>query len=406
MDELEIKALLDFTEQHAEEDPLRLVLQQRQYPDIDLKTVAQQIEGRRQARAKWPSLLSCPCYLYPPKLNCEQSSSEETARIKRLIIEELHHDRDRALAIADLTGGMGIDCMALGGWPDCKNGNHVDYVEHDLELCSLMKHNTEALGMNNIACHCRDSMQWLGESEKQFDILFMDPARRDRQGRKVAAFEDCQPDITANRNLLQSRCDTLIVKASPMIDIDRGIAQLGEVQDVHIVSVKGECKEVLYVCKRHEGETRIHCHSLTANPSRHERMSFTRNEEAATEASYCTEIEAYLYEPDAALMKGGPYKLLGRRNNVKQLGPGTHLYTHGELIGWQGRRFKVLKELALNKKSISRELPQRKAHVVARNYPTTAETLMKQTGLEEGGELYVIATTLGNRKIGLLCERV
>jgi hypothetical protein len=226
-------------------------------------------------------------------------------------------------------------------------------------------------------------------------LLFVDPARRAASGRKVAAFEDCMPNILEHAEILHSHCRMLMVKASPMIDIDLGCHQLGKVNEVHVVGVKGECKEVLFVCGEPQGEPRITCGEL----------SFTRGEEAATKACYCQAIGRYLYEPDATLMKGGPFKIIAERYGIEQLGRNTHLYTSEKRVdGFPGRVFEVLQELKLNRKEVAASIPDGKAHVVTRNYPVEAAALQRQMGLREGGDIFVVATSIGDRKCGFLCK--
>lgn len=402
------REILVFARQHLHEDTARLLLGAARYPDIDMPTAVQQIEGLRMAEEKWPSLARQEEYEYPPRLNREQASSEATARYKASLVASGSHPVTR---MADLTGGMGIDTLALAAI----SLPQVDYVERDPALCALMERNCHALGVTNIRCHCADSLKWLAEQQEPFDLLYIDPARRSAAGRKVAAFEDCTPDLLQHLDLLRSRCRQLLVKASPMIDIDRAIAQLGTVSQVHIVAVHGECKEVLFLCGSPCGEPQITC-ACIASPSGETSstsisssscLTFTRDEEAQAEATYCEAVGRYLYDPHAALRKGGCFRLLGQRYGMPLLGPNTHLYTSPTLLpDFPGRVFEVLQELTLNRKAVRGALPDGKAHVVVRNFPAEAAALQKQLGLREGGELFVVAATLGSRHLGLLCRQV
>ena len=380
------REILAFAKAHENDDVTRLLLSAARYPSIDMPAAVQQIEGLRTAREKWPSLLRYEDYLYPPRLNREQASSEAAAAYKASIFSTFNFPIS---TIADLTGGMGIDTLAFA-----KVAGHVDYVERDPMLCALMKHNCTALGADNIDIHCSDSLEWLADS---YDVLFVDPARRDIHGRKVAAFEDCTPDILKNMPLLRKHCRVLMVKASPMIDIDLACHQLDGVAEVHVVAGGGECKEVLFLCGDGDGEPIIHC-------GRH---SFTRAGEATAEVCYCESVGRYLYEPDAAMMKAGPYRSICQWYEVEMLGHNTHMYTSNRLVeDFPGRRFEVLRELKLSKKSAAEAITRGRAHVVVRNYPVAAADLQRQLGLKEGGELYVVATTVGHRPCGFLCARM
>lgn len=403
--------LIAFVREHRDEDPLKLLLQQGRYPEVDMRQVAQQIEGVRQASTKWPTLAACEGVLYPPKLNREQSSSETTAKLKAEILlgcysgEDYWHRFNSGTELitmaADLTGGMGIDSMALA-----RVAKHVDYIERDAELCRIMEHNCEALGINNISIHCEDSIDWLAKKDLHFDAIIVDPARRDSHGRKVAAFEDCTPNIVEQKELIADKCEWLMVKASPMIDIDIGVKQLGCVREVHVVAVRGECKEVVFVGKVGEEseEAVIYAHNIIMGGGQRRQFRFRRSEEAAAEATYCRQVKRYLYEPDAALMKCGPYKLLCDNRRFEKLDRNTHLYTSDELEEWSGRVFTVVGEVRLDKKTIVTAIPDRKAHVMVRNYPAEAAALQKKLGLSEGGELFVVATTVAGERKGFVCR--
>ncbi len=397
-----------FAKAHEDDDTARLLLSAARYPDIDMPAAVQQIEGRRTAREKWPSLLQYDNYLYPPRLNREQASSDETALHKVCVADELC-GKESFLTVADLTGGMGIDSIGFARRsryvnPLCTQVlANVDYVEHNEELCTLMEHNCKVLGLENIKIHCADSIEWLAAENRHFDIIFIDPARRSASGRKVSAFEDCTPNILQHRELLHSHCRWLMVKASPMMDIDKGIAQLGAVSDVYVVAVKGECKELLFLCGEQREEPLIHCQNIIPGVSLYSNAPFTRSQEAQAEAIYCTSVGRYIYEPDASLMKGGPYKLLSDNWGLQKLARNTHLYTSNNFHEWMGRTFCVLKEIPLNKKAVAAAIPGGKAHTVVRNYPADAAALQHQLGLKEGGDLFVIATTVGSRKVGFLC---
>lgn len=398
-----------FAKEHENEDTARLLLSAGRYPGVDMAAAVQQIEGRRTAREKWPGLLEYAEFLYPPRLNREQASSEVTALHKtaichlRFYLLQLH---GRPFRIADLTGGMGIDTFALAGWKAEEPMEvEVDYVEQDPELCELARSNAKALGLSNVHVHCGDSLKWLEKQDRRFDLIFVDPARRDKQGRKVAAFEDCTPDILAHQELLLSKGEEIMVKASPMIDISLAASQLRDISDIYVIAVQGECKEVLFLCGRSDGEHVIHCDHL--HHGEVDTFAFTREDEARAQATYASETKKYLYEPNAALMKAGPFKMLSQQMAVEKLSRNTHLYTSDSLIRrFPGRIFSVLAEIKPTRKEVQKWIPDGRAHVVTRNYPMSAAELQKQLGLKEGGDLFVIATTLGSRPCAFVAERI
>lgn len=389
------RASIDFAREHVLDDTARLLLSASRYPGVDMPAAVQQIEGLRMAREKWPSLLEHDGYLYPPRLNREQASSEATARYKASLLPP-------GGRMADLTGGMGVDTLAFA-----EAAGHVDYVERDPMLCTLMEHNLEALGIDNVDVHCTDSMEWLTTLPSPLSALYIDPARRGAAGRRVSAFEDCTPNLLDALPLLRSRCSLLMVKASPMIDIHHAVEQLGTVSAVHIVAVHGECKEVLFLCGKSCDDLTVNCMELERTDGSNPRslFSFTYGDERAATAQYSASVGRYLYAPHAALRKAGCFRLLGQRFGLPLLGPNTHLYTSPTLVtGFPGRTFEVLKQVAPDRKAIKQEIPDGKAHVVVRNFPAEADALQRQLGLREGGDLFLIATTLASRRTVLLCR--
>lgn len=398
-------ATLQFAQTHMHGDTVQLLLQSARYPHIDMRAAVQQIEGLRTAAEKWPSLLEHPGYWFPPRLNREQSSSEATARYKA--------ERVPAGArVADLTGGMGIDTLAFA-----RVAEHVDYVERDENLCALMRHNLQELCIDNVTVHCADSMEWLSSQlapqsrrpqfsihNSQFTIIYIDPARRSGS-RKVSAFEDCTPNLLEHIDLLRECGETLVVKASPMIDLQLAMQQLGTVADLHVVAVCGECKEVLLECRQQCEATTLHCVNLQGDKT--DTFSFYLEEERQAEARYCSWVGAYLYEPHAALMKGGAYKLIAQRYGLAQLDANSHLYTSEEWVQhFPGRVFRVVQPVKLSRVAIKEFVPEGCAHVVTRNYPVAAADLQRQLGLREGGNRYLFATTVAGRRCGFLCERL
>lgn len=383
-------ATLDFAWQHRNDDAAKLAMQR--HDGIDSKLAAQQVEGWQTARTKWPSLAEVPHYMYPPRLNREQSSSEATARYKATLAGAIGHG-------ADLTGGMGVDSLFLS-----RQAERFDYVERDEALAALARDNFATLGQENVTVHSGDSMEWIARQER-LDLIFIDPARRDGQGRKVVAFEDCQPPLREHLGTLYSRCRRLMVKASPMIDIREACRQLERVREVHVVAVKGECKEVLFVCGEGEGECRVT--AVDIRPDGAVAESFLPSEERMAEPKFADGIGRYLYEPNAALMKAGCHALLGNRYGLAKLDRNTHLYTSDTMAeGFPGRVFEVAGTTNLSTKHLRASIPEMKAHVVVRNYPVDAATLQRQLKIKEGGDVFIIATTIAGKKTGLVARLV
>jgi len=388
---MDFHSIARFAQAHRGEDAVRLLLQRDRYPEVDLDLAAQQIEALATAPAKWPSLAACPDVVYPPRLNREQSSSEATARYKAALV-------DPALGpLADLTGGMGIDTLFFA-----RRGQPTHYCEQDAHLCRLARHNFATLGQDNITVHEGDSIAWLqAQPEGALGTLFIDPARRDSHGGRVTAFDDCTPDIIPLLPLFRSRAKRLLVKASPMLDIQAALRRLGDVAEVHVVAVGGECKELLFLSG--EGPTEIVCTNL--RPGGQDLHRFSLAEEQAAQCPVAGQPLRYLYEPHAALMKGGCFRLIGQWYGLATLDPNTHLYTSDSPVAdFPGRSFEVMAVTAPSAKAVKKFFPEGRAHVMCRNFPLRADRLQKQLHLREGGDLFLIAATLLGKPLALVCR--
>lgn len=393
---------IDFLRLHRDADPVKLLFSSSKHPDIDMHWVADQIEGHVQSASKWPTLSAIDGIWYPPKLNREQSSSERLAQYKAGVVPELCRQLgidNREIHLADLTGGFGIDTLHLA-----QAARKADYVELDEALCQTAQHNFETLEAGNISCHNRDSIGWIQE-QSRVDIIYIDPARRNGNGRKVAAFEDCTPNLLENLDLLMAKSQLLIVKASPMISITKALEQLPATIGVDVVSLKGECKEVIFYLSSRERPLTIRAVEIDDATQQVETFTLEEEEEAASRVIFCSQVGRYLFEPNPAIMKAGCHNLTATRYNLSKLARNTHLYTGSEPNpDFPGRIFEVVAEA--KPKEILKLIPGKKAHVAVRNYPLPAAELQKKLKLQEGGMQYVVGTTTGATPKLYLCNRI
>ena len=386
--------------------------------DTDFSFALRQIEGRQRTKEKLPFLQELPDWLFPKRLSTEQCSSEVTARYKRRVIEgfkfQVSGSRFQVSGVmVDLTGGMGIDTLFLSGEFD-----EVHYVERDEELCRLAEHNFRLGGLSSlrglrslsslgscIEVHCEEAEEYLKRIEKA-DLIYIDPARRSASGKKVFRTEDCEPNIVELLPLLREKCSTLLIKLSPMLDLNAAMNSLPETREVHVVAAKGEVKEVLiylnFAQTAQETGVKIHCVNLETED---EELVFSMEEERKAECEYATETEEYVYEPNAAIMKAGAFKTVAARYGVKKAGVNTHLYTLDRRIeSWPGRVWRIVK--CEESKAKSEELKGRKMNILARNYPMSADEIKKKYKIRDGGEEWLIATRVADRNMMYMAERV
>lgn len=387
-----------FIREHRQDDVRSLALQARKYPAVDMPAAITQIAGWQVAKEKVPSWAAKEELLYPVHLSLEQCSSEITARYKAEIITKAgsHHN------FTDLTGGFGIDCAFLSS---CFQ--QATYVERQEALCEIATHNFPLLGLQHISvCH-EDSVLHL-QKMQPVDWIFIDPARRDGHGGKTVAISDCEPDVSALEELLLQKAKHVLIKLSPMLDLTLAVNDLKHVQEAHIISVNNECKELLLVLGQDKcistEKIPIHCINLT-HAQGQQTLTFTRQQEKDCTCSYTPVLKAYLYEPNASILKAGAFRSLSSIYKVEKLHPNSHLYTSDEYIAdFPGRKFRIAGSCSFNKKEIKEMLgAEKKANLTVRNFPATVAELRKRLKLAEGGDTYLFATTLTDEKKVLIC---
>lgn len=381
-----------FIQAHEQDEPAQLVLEGHKYPAIPIKEVAAQIQARQKAKHKFPEWYQKSGIIFPPALSVEQASSEVTGRYKAGLVKGEH--------LVDLTGGMGMDTYYLS-----QSFQQTDYVEQDEALVSLAKHNFEALGRTKITTYHTSAEDFLKNLNRKADCIYLDPARRDEQKRKVFRLEDCTPDVVALQDLLLDKGKKVLIKTAPLLDIQAALQVLKHVEKVLVIAVNQECKEVLYLLDQEfEGEPKISTvHFL------HEQVqefSFSRRQEEKAEVLYA-EPSDYLYEPNTAILKAGAFKAVAEAFQLAKLHPNSHLYTSNELqTQFPGRIFQLKAVSKYNKKAIQQLIPSGKANITTRNFPDSVQQIRKKIGIKEGGEIYVFATTdLDNKNILLVTEK-
>lgn len=401
---------LQFIREHQLDDVRSLALQARKYPNVDMTTAITQIAGRKVAAEKIPSWGKLEDIWYPKHLSLEQCSSEITAQYKAKILSNFRKNlASESNSFVDLTGGFGIDCSFLAA-----GFGTATYVERQEELCEIAAHNFPVLGLNHITVRNEDGVAYL-RAMPSVECIFLDPARRNEHGGKTVAISDCEPNVAELEELLLSKANCVMVKLSPMLDLTLALKELRHTQEVHIISVNNECKELLLLLgastkDEEKTEIPIHCINLsTKGMQEMQQFTFTREQEQRSECTYTSSLSTYLYEPNASLLKAGAYRSIAVAYSLKKLHPNSHLYTSDTLVEhFPGRVFSIINQFSLNKKEIKEGLSDlKKANITFRNFPATVAELRKRTKLADGGDTYLFASTLNNeQKLLIRCEKI
>ena len=377
----------------------------------------------------------------------QQILTESEENVNEIKEEPHEGDFSEETEFVDLTGGFGVDFSYIAS----RLGVKSMYVERQAHLCEAAKENFGRLGLKNAIVKNGDGIEVLhsfaskkeaaasdalGITEDQsqsllktnlgLKLIFIDPARRDDAGNKVVSLKDCTPDVTLLQEEMLSKADYVIIKLSPMLDWHRAVSELNCVQEVHIISVNNECKELLLVLSarnmddmrassadgesgedeidgaegtdgevKHAGNLRIYCIN--------DAQSFVCDEldmesSSVKIAPSTLEEMLYLYEPNASLMKAGCFSVLSERYGARMLSKNSHLFVSREPIAvFPGRSFRIIVVSSFNKKELKRHLSGiTKANIATRNFPLSVAELRKRLKLKDGGETYIFATTLSD----------
>lgn len=371
-----------------------LILAASPYSKAEKAAIVLQIQARRKAQAKLPVWFTNPQIIYPALLSMEQCSSEISAVYKAQLLS--------GNTIADLTGGFGVDCYYFSQYFD-----KVYYVEQQGTLSTIVQHNFAKLSTTNIQVHQQTAESFIEQLEEKLDVIYLDPARRDNAKNKVFRLEDCTPNLLELLPQIWQKTSQVLVKLSPMLDIELGVKQLSNVAKVIVVAVNNECKELLFLLKRdYDILPVIQTVNISLNKPIQE-FSFSKEAEAETQVAY-GEPNKYLYEPNVAILKAGAFKQVAKIFGLAKLHLHSHLYTSDTLVSdFPGRIFRVKSVCKYSKKEVVKHCPSKKANVTTRNFPDSVALVRKKLQLKDGGEDYIFCTqTQTYKALIIITEKV
>jgi len=375
------KEVQAYISSHLHTDVHQLAMAKSPFEHLSSRELAVQISSKKKAEKKLPTWFTAAQIYYPEPLSIEQTSSETTATYKASLID--------GGTLIDLTGGFGVDSYYFS-----KKAEKVVHCEINTELSEITAHNLKTLGADHIQCIAGDGLAYLETYSGHFNTIYIDPARRSQSG-KVFMLKDCTPNVIENMDLLLSKSDQVIIKTSPLLDITAGIKELQFVTEVHIVSTRNECKELLFILKRHQDTPiKIICSAINESIKQFSTELYQEAEVVFTEG----QLKEYIYEPDAALLKSGAFSLIGKTYGLEKLQEQTQLYTSDQFKKeFPGRIFKITEILTAADLKKEKEL---RGNIIVRNYPDKAENLSKKYKIKPADDQFLIFTK--SKSAGLL----
>lgn len=393
------KSFFDFINENLNNDILSLRLSLKKTKEsshLSNKTndfAIVQIECRQKARTKLSGFLSNFKFLFPDTLSAEQASHEAIARYHAYLSADCH-------TILDMTAGLGIDAMTMA-----KKGKKVTAVDIDNKRSSILRYNCHQLGITTLEAVCADSMEIIADEEKLYDLIFIDPSRRDSNNNRFHNLRACVPDVVGNKELLLNHGSKILIKASPMLDISETLNDFPEARSIKAVGVKGECKEILVEISSASNnnvnqEIKLEAINLDTGGNIISQFSVVKSIPGIY-TDYASKNDLitgkYLLEPSAMVMKLSPWHQISERFKAKKLGKNSHLFISEEKPeGFPGRVTSI--ERILSKKDFT-SFKGKAASVVSRNHPQTADSLRKQLQLIEGDSRFIYATRIGEKPI-------
>lgn len=383
----------DFIWQHRKDDPRQLALSAKKYPDIPVAEAAKQVQALQKIRLKIPTWYLAGME-FPFSLSLEQASSERTARFKAALFKGKN--------MADLTGGMGIDAFFFA-----QQFESLVYVEQNEALLAATRHNFGLLQTTNLRFESGSAEHFLAQTTESFDLIYLDPARRDERKGKVFQLSDCTPDVLQLKDLILKKSPRALVKTAPLLDLRLAATQLGQVSKIWVVASEGDCREVLYLLEREAPPMdAVEIIAVNLKEADHQAFHFSWAEEQGAEAEFAT-AQNFLYEPNPAILKAGAFRSFGQRFGLSKLHSNTHLYTSKTLLpDLPARSFQIEQICKYDKKEVLAHVPGGKANIACRNFPDNPEQVRRKLGLADGGEVYLFAATDAERKkVVLVCKK-
>lgn len=376
-----------YLRENLSKDVHSLSLQKSPFAGIKSAELAEQIKGMKIAKSKFPFLFETDGMYYPPSLNLEQASSQATSEYKSKLV--------KGKTLIDFTAGLGIDAFGFA-----QEFEEVTALEQSSNLVEICQHNYKTMGQTNLNYLNISFETYLKENSTQnWDVIYLDPARR-KNAQKKFLLEDLEPNVLEWMDEFLKRAETVVIKLSPLMDVHKIIDQIPQTQEIHLVAVKNEVKELVLIGRNQSNvNPLISAVNLETN---HPEFQFHFEDEKNTTVNFSS-IKTYLYEPNTALLKSGAFKLIATTFGLSKLEINTHLYTSDELNnGFPGKIYEVIEELKEVKKSIRNQ----SFHVISKNYPLSVANIRKKYKLKESESQSLVFTRSIDGLLHLLCKRI
>ncbi len=406
-----MNSLEKFIIDNEKADITKLILAKNKTYTFDFDLAINTIQARASIKHKVKDWYNNTKLIYPSILSAQQCSSQESAEYKASICKS-----HNAHIIMDLCAGLGVDSFFLS-----KIADKVIYNEMNRAIFEAVQANFKTLSIENIICSNieirKDNLLSVLERYKP-DFIFLDPARRDKSGKKLVLIEECSPNLIDIQDILLEHCNKVLVKLSPMADIAMIKNRCHNIEEIHIFSTKSECKEILVLMSRDKQKDT----SLILKDDNYS-ISLRQEDIDNLSVSYIKDLKElnkylYIFEASKSIIKSGLFNLPCSKLGLKKMAANTHLYLAEkdmnlkELANY-GKLFKIIDFFPINK--ANSKLIKNKycnAELTAKNIHMKSEELKKKLGLGSSSNLHIFACEIANPinnwkdKYYFICEKL
>lgn len=382
---------LEQVERHLDDDPARLAFKLR------MPAVTRQIRMLRKCRSKLPSYYAARCIV--PPIAYEQASSEATAAARTEGIVAAIPEGERGLAV-DLTCGLGVDSLALS-----RAFGQVTAVEVDPLRTQIARWNFRQLGAENIDVVNAAAEDFLAEwpMDRAIDLVYVDPSRKRADGKRVYSPEESSPDILKLMPSLRKMARRTVVKLSPLFDVAEAYRVFGDDTCVEVISLEGECKEVLAKTGFGQdggGGGTPYLRVTAIRQGCVQRYDFDRKTCECGNVPAADVGEArFLLVPDVAFYKARAVDAYVSEYLADAPGglrlSGEYLFADELPEDFAGKTYRITFRHPYQPKEIGRLLRSRgirRVNVHRRNFPFTSEQIGRALGVELGGSTDIFCT--------------
>jgi hypothetical protein len=378
---------------HRNDDPVALALSKSSNGDFP-PIVYSQLKIQKKAAKKLPRWVAAGCIFTERGL--EQCSSERAASIKSV-------SGKRCL---DLSCGLGVDAVHFAS-----SFEQVVALEPDPVLFALGKHNMHCLEVSNLELLHFKAEAWLADyNGPGFDLIYVDPDRRDAQGQRQHSPAQGRPGVLALLPLIKKHTHTLLIKASPMYDVKQASRDFPEATRLTIVSLDGEVKELLIELNFQQPTTDQYINVRCHREGRLYAAVFDDRKAILPLMDDPPEEGTFIYEPDPAFYAAHTSaNLMAQEFPVLEASMSDQAgfyFSQKYTKSFPGRVFAIRECLAYKPKYLRKRFRKQSLLITRRHFPFSVHHIRKQTGIADGGNLYLICTTINGKNFAFTAERM